>query len=233
VNRLHSVPDDLMTAREAATYIERSLSSVRSWVRQGKVEGYREVPGDVMSRLLVSRAEIELLRSPEKVTTTVVPSLRDDLETVKDLLRQLVGEVERLREEVSSLRHTEPETVEIIQPIERKTKEYGEMSVAELLEEKWVASRAERSRINSILWWEKGYRWDGNMSLAEQQHALTDEVPDIDPGGVLIRDIPTLRGLGLPPEMPLWMLQDMDVEEILEGYKKGRQILLALDELDV
>lgn len=51
-------PDDLIPVRDAAQLAGRGISTIRTWVRMGKVDGWREDPDDDNSRLLVSRAAI-------------------------------------------------------------------------------------------------------------------------------------------------------------------------------
>lgn len=51
-------PPDLVAVREAAPLVDRSLSTLRAWVRAGEIPGYREEPGNGRSRLMVSRAEL-------------------------------------------------------------------------------------------------------------------------------------------------------------------------------
>lgn len=48
-------PDDLLPVADAAELVQRSVSSVRAWVRAGDVTGYRENPSRSNSRLLVSK----------------------------------------------------------------------------------------------------------------------------------------------------------------------------------
>ena len=50
-------PDDLLPLLEAAALVDRSLSTLRAWVRAGEISPYRE--GDARNgRVLVSRAEL-------------------------------------------------------------------------------------------------------------------------------------------------------------------------------
>ena len=52
-------PADLIPAREAAAMLDRSLSTIRSWVREGRVTPYRPPSEHPESApLLVSRAEV-------------------------------------------------------------------------------------------------------------------------------------------------------------------------------
>lgn len=49
---------ELVPVRDAAELVGRSLSTVRSWVRSGRLEGHREEEGNAKSRLLVHRAAL-------------------------------------------------------------------------------------------------------------------------------------------------------------------------------
>lgn len=51
-------PDDLVTVKEAAALVDRSVSSVRAWLRAGKLEKHREEPGNESSRALLSRSAL-------------------------------------------------------------------------------------------------------------------------------------------------------------------------------
>lgn len=51
-------PDDLITVHDAASMVDRSLSSVRGWVRSDDLTGYREDETKSNSRLMVSEAEL-------------------------------------------------------------------------------------------------------------------------------------------------------------------------------
>jgi hypothetical protein len=51
-------PADLIPLREAARCVDRSLSSLRSWIRQEFLTKYREEPGNPKSRVMISKAEL-------------------------------------------------------------------------------------------------------------------------------------------------------------------------------
>ena len=53
-----SRPADLVAVKEAAALVDRSPSSVRAWLRSGKLTKHRETPGNPSSRAMVSRAEL-------------------------------------------------------------------------------------------------------------------------------------------------------------------------------
>lgn len=51
-------PVDLIPLREAAKLVDRSVSTLRKWVRAELLQSYRETPEDPSSRVLVSRQEL-------------------------------------------------------------------------------------------------------------------------------------------------------------------------------
>jgi len=96
--------------REAADLVGRSLSTVRAWVRSGRLEGHREEPGNKRSRLLVHRAALVAVAAeldpdgshqtpaPAPTPATVEPSGVDGVE------------VARLRAELAAARELLTET---------------------------------------------------------------------------------------------------------------------------
>lgn len=61
-----SRPDDLIPLREATVLADRSLSSLRNWVRGGELSEYREEEANPGSRVMVSRAELMMLLATSK-----------------------------------------------------------------------------------------------------------------------------------------------------------------------
>lgn len=51
-------PDDLVLQADAAELTGKSISTIRSWLRSGRLCKYRETPGNDHSRVLVSRSEL-------------------------------------------------------------------------------------------------------------------------------------------------------------------------------
>ena len=51
-------PADLVPMKEAAALVDRSISTVRSWLRSGRLTKHREDPANAGSRAMVSRAEL-------------------------------------------------------------------------------------------------------------------------------------------------------------------------------
>lgn len=61
-----SRPDDLIPLREATILADRSLSSLRNWVRGGELTEYREDEANPGSRVMVSRTELMMLLATSK-----------------------------------------------------------------------------------------------------------------------------------------------------------------------
>ena len=52
-------PEDLITAKEAGTMAGKSLATIRSWVRKGKITGHRKDPKKKNSTLMISQEELQ------------------------------------------------------------------------------------------------------------------------------------------------------------------------------
>jgi len=52
-------PNDLITAKEASTMANKSKATIRTWVRKGKLSGYKEDDNNHSSPLLVSANELK------------------------------------------------------------------------------------------------------------------------------------------------------------------------------
>ena len=62
-------PTDLLPLLEAAALVDRSLSSLRAWIRAGELTGYREGAA-ANGRVLVSRAELLTLAAAGGLSPT-------------------------------------------------------------------------------------------------------------------------------------------------------------------
>ena len=51
-------PEDLISAREAGKMAGKKLATIRSWVRKGKITGYRKDPSKKNSTLMISDEEL-------------------------------------------------------------------------------------------------------------------------------------------------------------------------------
>lgn len=59
-------PLDLVDVQEAGRLVDRSVSTIRAWVRKGELEGHRQDPRRRNSRLLVSRRSLLALAGQTK-----------------------------------------------------------------------------------------------------------------------------------------------------------------------
>ena len=62
-------PDDLITAQQAAQMSGKSKNTIRAWVRQEKLTGYRQNPKKSNSALMISRAELMVFLATEATPT--------------------------------------------------------------------------------------------------------------------------------------------------------------------
>jgi hypothetical protein len=120
-------PTDLITATEAAKQASRSKSSIRAWVRQKKLTGYRKDPDKSNSLLMISQEELTtfLIGSvsptdkPDHIGRPSIPSasvqqLREENKILKqradlaekqtDMLNQVVKQQAALIEELKQSR---------------------------------------------------------------------------------------------------------------------------------
>ena len=73
-----TTPNDLITIKEASAMSGKSTSSVRSWVRQKKITGYKADPNNKNSALLVSEGELRVhLAVNGKITSPNVGRAED------------------------------------------------------------------------------------------------------------------------------------------------------------
>jgi excisionase family DNA binding protein len=62
------LPDDLLTPREAAKLARVSQATLYRWLQAGKMSSY-----DRLGRLFVSRADVEAVYRPRRITKTPEP----------------------------------------------------------------------------------------------------------------------------------------------------------------
>ena len=100
-------PEDLVSAVEAAKLVDRSKSSIRAWVRDKKLTGYRADPEKSNSSLMVSTQELiafcaqNVAISGKPKGRTKTPS--GSIEKLKEDKQKLEAEVNRLSLELKSL----------------------------------------------------------------------------------------------------------------------------------
>ena len=126
-----SSPVDLMPVRDAAELAGRSSSTVRDWIRAGHLSKHREEPGNELSRVLVSRAELvarlEELDGPRPAPPTTnesrgeAPATAPDAGLVAELAsaRAMVASLEERLRLVGELRESERARLEAVAESER------------------------------------------------------------------------------------------------------------------
>ena len=74
----HKQEHDLITVKEAATLVDRTVATVKKWVKSGGLEGHRTIPGNNKSALMVSRGELMtyVVVAGKKATTSRTRSER-------------------------------------------------------------------------------------------------------------------------------------------------------------
>lgn len=92
---------NLLTVKEAATQVDRSISSVRSWIRSGKLKSHKEAGGKQNSRVLINRNDLLAYMSVEKKANNVTrPSKNNMLNDVMG--NKLIDNLERENKRLES-----------------------------------------------------------------------------------------------------------------------------------
>lgn len=169
-------PDDLITAQEAAIMADRSKSTVRSWVRQGHLTGYRKDPKRKNSALLVSRSEVSAYLSVNGKIDPPRKQTDSELTASMERLRLHVAELEKERElnqELKKLWEAKCETMQATIQAERsragaeKERAESEKLRANRAEDKivYLEKRIEQLMVYATLpWWK---RWNASVPLLE------------------------------------------------------------------
>lgn len=172
-------PDDLIPLPEAAALVDRSVSSLRSWVRAGRLVKWREDPDDTGSRVLVSRAELLALAArdldptpgrPARRPPTDEAALPGDLAELAKLRAELEGArlvLEATREHLAELRIARGEALvgERQRAEAERSRADAERARADALaaelvaaREELSAARAERDALRGLAglpWWRR------------------------------------------------------------------------------
>lgn len=144
-----SRPADLVAVKEAAALVDRSPSSVRAWLRSGKLTKHRETPGNASSRAMVSRAElmayaaVQLDPAPARPpggarpepSASVAPAPADDL--------GLRVELARLRAELDGTRAVLEATRAHVATLEASAATVGDLVASARAEGRELARVAE------------------------------------------------------------------------------------------
>lgn len=177
ITELTSQPEDLVTATEASVMADRSKSSVRAWVRDGKLTGYRADISKPNSALMVSKSE--LLRFLSVNLTTDRPKLtgrpqnktvsQPKLKEEKELLQK---ELEMAKKEIAMLVSLTVSKEELSDTLKR-TIQSQEATIDNLRTElKSVRQELDRQGYQlqqtlfylTLPWWKK---WNASIPLLE------------------------------------------------------------------
>ncbi len=149
-------PDDLVPMAEAARLVDRSVSTVRAWLRSGKLTKHREEPGNASSRAMVSRAElmayaaVQLDPAPARPPggarpeppASVAPAPADDLGLRAENLGLRV-ELARLRAELDGTRAVLEATRAHVATLEASAATVGDLVASARAEGRELARVAE------------------------------------------------------------------------------------------
>lgn len=98
------IPDDLVDLTTACAMVDRSRSTIRNWLRGGKLEKYRADPGNERSKTLVSKAELLQLAGAGLEVDPPRPGASKAPATVPAEVATLQAELAAARAEASSAR---------------------------------------------------------------------------------------------------------------------------------
>ena len=179
-----SRPNDLISAKEASIMAGKKKDTIRSWVRKGKITGYRLTPKKPTSTLMVSTAELQVflgtkatLTHPNNTGRPPLPtaSLATKDKEIENLKKELSLEQERLKSTQlrlhdlqtfhnilkNSLRQRETELFSLRSQMELAAKSQGELLG------KYHKSQDDFIRLSAFLslpWWKK---WNKPLPLLE------------------------------------------------------------------
>jgi septal ring factor EnvC (AmiA/AmiB activator) len=94
-----SRPDDLISAKEAGILAGKKKDTIRSWVRKGKLTGYRLTPNKPTSTLMVSTVELRVFLGTKATVTHPNNTGRPPLPTAS--LAAKDKEIENLKKELT------------------------------------------------------------------------------------------------------------------------------------
>ena len=99
-------PQDLITVKEASTMAGKSVATIRSWVRKGKITGFKEDVNNHSSPLLISTEELRAylhtgatLTHPNNTGRPDIPSV--SIQEKEREIQTLQNELELLRKEIA------------------------------------------------------------------------------------------------------------------------------------
>ena len=161
-------PEDLITAQEAGTMAGKSLATIRSWVRKGKITGHRKDPKKKNSTLMISQEELQAYLAVNAQPNhpnvkgrpdTLSVSLTDKDKRIEELEKQLLLEKARNEALVNNIRDIRTFTDRLQSIIDSQSDELKSLrSSFESLLELQDRSQADNMRLTayiSLPWWKK------------------------------------------------------------------------------
>ena len=137
-------PQDLITVKEASIMAGKSVATIRSWVRKGKVTGFKEDVSNHSSPLLISTEELKTylhtgatLTHPNNTGRPTIPSV--SIQNKEQEIQTLKNELELLRKEIAF----KDERIEDFQSFI--------FTLKELLEQRDKEAKALREQLNLSL----------------------------------------------------------------------------------
>ncbi len=162
------LPIDLISAKEAAIMADKSKATIRSWVRRGKITGYKKNPKNHSSPLMVSVGELKLYLNTSATLThpnntgrpeTPAVSLQEKNRKIEELKSNLVVKSkneENLQQRLEDLRLF---TQILKEQLEQKDKTISNLQ--ERLDLASVQQTKSQEELKNILlwaslpWWKK------------------------------------------------------------------------------
>ena len=170
-------PDDLITAEEAAVVSDRSKSSIRTWVRVGKLTGYKADPTKSNSALMVSKCELIAFlatnKSPDKPKQAGrQPDISVSIEKIEKEKIELEMQLKIAQEKIEMLERfiCQSEQLSSIQKDALAASEQRNKDIKldnDLLKEEVARSRLRLEQVSfylSLPWWKK---WNSGLPLLE------------------------------------------------------------------
>jgi len=96
----------LITLKEAATIAQRSISTIRTWIRAGKLQDMRQA-GDRVSPVMVSHSELLVLCSKQRQMRSGAPISNTQPELIANntaLVETLKAQIDDLKRDKAELR---------------------------------------------------------------------------------------------------------------------------------
>jgi hypothetical protein len=170
-------PDDLINVQEAAVMVDRSVSSLRGWVRSNSLAGHREDEDKPNSRLMISRGELlTYVAASQKVAT---PGRKAEAQADGEAHRVelLTAELEAERAKVEASRSTlaavegQASVLERLISTERERAEEWKLRADEWKDraEALAAENRELRTQAGLSWWKRMLTTSAHSETAESK----------------------------------------------------------------